>query len=117
MLLVMSVVPFLVYSQGDAFFYESFESRNNAGLNEMNTGMGPAGMSFGNFSTKEFGFNFGGFSDDESGFDFGDFSKDESGFNFGEFDFEDVDAALGNGLFLLSGLAFVRLRFKNKKNK
>ena len=85
-----------LYAQNDAFFYENFEQRFEDDL---------MGFDFGNFSTEEFGFDFGGFS------------KEENGLNFGEFDFEDVDAALGNGLLLLSGLAFVRLRFKNKKNK
>lgn len=49
------------------------------------------------------------------GFNFGHFSTDETGLNFGEFDFDDVEAPLGSGLLLLSGLAILRLRVKNKK--
>lgn len=49
------------------------------------------------------------------GFNFGHFSTDETGLNFGEFDFDDVEAPLGSGLLMLSGLAFVRLRIKKKK--
>lgn len=49
------------------------------------------------------------------GFNFGHFSTDETGLNFGEFDFVDVEAPLGSGLLLLSGLAILRLRVKNKK--
>ena len=96
-----------LYAQNDAFFYENFEQKFEDDL---------MAFDFGNFSTDEFGFNFGNFSTNEFGFNFGDFSKDDNGLNFGEFDFEDVDVALGNGLLLLSGFAFVRLRFKNKKN-
>ena len=81
-------------AQNDAFFYENYEQR---------------------IENNHIGFNFGHFSTDETGFNFGHFSTDETGLNFGEFDFVDVEAPLGSGLLLLSGLAFVRLRIKKRK--
>ena len=102
MLFVMSEVPFFVYSQGDAFFYEKYEQRSENDL---------MGFDFGNFNNEENGFDFGNFSDKEHGFDFNGFNKDENGFSFGEFDYEDV--TLGGGLLLLGGMAVLRLRRKN----
>ena len=81
-------------AQNDAFFCENYEQR---------------------IENNHIGFNFGHFSTDETGFNFGHFSTDETGLNFGEFDFVDVEAPLGSGLLLLSGLAILRLRVKNKK--
>ena len=93
-------------AQNDAFFYKNYEQRSEEDM---------MGFVFGNFNNETNGFDFGQFSTDEFGFNFGDFSDEENGFNFGEFDLEDVDASLGNGLLMLSGLAFVRLRIKKRK--
>lgn len=94
-------------AQNDAFFYEVYsEAEREEGLQfDMLESAQSKGLSFGEFAADELGLNFGGFL------------KDENGLNFGEFEFEDVDVTLGSGLLLLSGMAFLRLKTRNKKDE
>ena len=92
-------------AQNDAFYYEYYDRKDNEGFTTTNAGVAPAGLSFSEFAADELGLNFGGFL------------KDENGLNFGEFEFEDVDVTLGSGLLLLSGMAFLRLKTRNKKDE